>query len=119
MKSLENILKTVIKAIEDKKGTDISTIEFKNKGYIADAFVIATGNNDRQTKAIADNVEIELEKIGEKLIRHEGYQVGKWIILDYGFMLVHIFTPEEREFYDIERLWQESKKVLAPGTENV
>ena len=116
---MEKFLQIVINAIEDKKGTDISTIEFKNSGSIADAFVIATGNNDRQTKAIAENVEAEMEKAGEKVLRHDGYQLGKWVVLDYGFIMVHIFTPQEREYYDIERLWEESKKLLTPDPENV
>ncbi len=109
---MSNFIDTVINAIEEKKGTDISTIEFKDKGYIADSFIIATGNNDKQTKAIADFVEEEMEKKGEAVVRREGYQQGKWIILDYGFLMVHIFTPSEREYYDIERLWQESKRKM-------
>lgn len=116
---MNKIIQTVISAIEEKKGRDISTIEFKDKGYIADFFVIATANNDKMTKAIADFVELELEKKGEMVLRREGYQVGKWIILDYGFMLVHIFTSEEREYYDIERLWQESKKIMEKAEDNV
>ncbi len=116
---MENMFKMAIKAIEDKKGTDITTIEFKEQGSIADAFIIATGNNDRQTKAIAENVELELGKAGETVLRHEGYQLGKWIVLDYGFLMVHIFTPQEREYYDIERLWQESKKLLTPDSNHV
>lgn len=116
---MNNIIETVVSAIEEKKGTDISTIEFKDKGYIADYFIIATGNNDKMTQSIADHVEEELEKKGETVIRREGYQVGKWIILDYGFMMLHVFTPSEREFYNIERLWQESKKLLGVETEDV
>ncbi len=82
---MNKINEIVINAIEEKKGTDITTIEFKDKGYIADAFITATGNNDKQTKAIADFVEEEMEKNGETVMRREGYQLGKWIILDYGF----------------------------------
>ncbi|MDD4343884.1 MAG: ribosome silencing factor [Eubacteriales bacterium] len=116
---MNKIFETVINAIEEKKGTDISTIEFKDKGYVADAFIIASGNNDKQTKAIADFVEEEMEKKGEAVVRREGYQLGKWIILDYGFLMVHIFTPQEREYYDIERLWQESKRLMGMEKDDV
>jgi ribosome-associated protein len=119
VKLLNKINEIVINAIEEKKGTDITTIEFKDKGYVADAFIIATGNNDKQTKAIADFVEEEMEKNGETVMRREGYQLGKWIILDYGFLMVHIFTPQEREYYDIERLWQESKKLMGMEKDDV
>lgn len=119
VKLLNKTIDFVVEAIEEKKGTDISTIEFKDKGYIAEYFVIGTGNNNKMTKAIADFVEVELEKKGESVIRREGYQEGKWIILDYGYMMVHIFTPEEREYYNIERLWQESKKIMGMEKEDV
>ena len=116
----KEMISHIIAAIEDKKGTEITTISFTEKGGVADAFVISTGNTDRQTKAIADNVEDVLEeKAGIKSLRKEGYQQGKWIILDYGTIMVHVFTPQEREYYDIERLWQESHKVLGAVKENV
>lgn len=116
---MKTYIDLVTKAIEEKKGGKISIIEFKDKGFIADYFIIATGNNDRQTKAIADFVEEEMEKNGEVVIRREGYQEGRWIILDYGFLLVHIFTPTEREFYDIERLWQESVNRLGADQDDL
>lgn len=116
---MKKYIDLVTEAIEEKKGMQISTIEFEDKGFIADFFVIATGNNDRQTKAIADFVEEEMEKAGEKVVRREGYREGHWIILDYGFLLVHIFTPTEREFYDIERLWQESVEKLGANKDDL
>ncbi|WIF96188.1 ribosome silencing factor [Caminicella sporogenes] len=101
----------ISRIIDDKKGNDIKILDVKNLSSIADYFVIATGNSTRHTIALADEVEKKLNE-EEIFINHkEGYKEGKWILLDYIDVVVHIFTKEEREFYDLERIWKDAKYV--------
>jgi len=99
------------KAIDDKKGWDITILELKEVSLITDYFVIANGNSRIQTQAIADNIEEELKKAGFSSVRREGYTEGSWILLDYGFMIAHIFLKEQREFYSLERLWGDAPRI--------
>lgn len=92
-------------AIDEKKGKKISMLNLDGISVITDYFILCNGNTRVQTQAIADNVEEEMEKAGAKLVRREGYQEGKWILLDFVSIIVHIFQEEEREFYKLERLW--------------
>lgn len=100
------------KAIEDKKGWQVTILQLKDISLITDYFVLANGNSRIQTQAIADNVEEELEKNGFRPLRREGYLEGRWILLDYGFIIVHIFQEEERKFYNLERLWGDASVIL-------
>lgn len=93
------------KAIDEKKGAKISILDMEGISVITDYFVLCNGNTRVQTQAIAENVEKEMEQAGAKLVRREGYQEGKWILLDFVSIIVHIFQVEEREFYNLERLW--------------
>jgi ribosome-associated protein len=99
------------KAIADKKGWDITVLELKEVSLITDYFVIANGNSRIQTQAIADSIEEELKKAGILLARREGYTEGTWILLDYGFMIVHVFLKDQREFYSLERLWGDAPRI--------
>ncbi len=99
------------KAIDDKKGWNITILELKKVSLIADYFVLANGNSRIQTQAIADSIEEELKEAGISLIRREGYTAGTWILLDYGVIIVHIFQKEEREFYSLERLWGDAPNI--------
>lgn len=89
----------------DKKGEDFQTIDLQGKTIIADTFVIVTGRSKIQTRSIADAVKDAVEAAGFKVARTEGYGDGNWILLDAGSVIVHVFTPEMREFYNLERLW--------------
>lgn len=110
--SIEKILKEAVKAIDDKKAKDIAVLNVEGVSSVTDRFVICTGNSTTQTKAIADGIEKELkDKLGIFALRTEGYQQGHWILLDYNTVVIHIFMPEEREFYDLERLWGDTKSV--------
>lgn len=81
----------------------------------ADYFVICTGSNQRQVQAIADELRLHLKKqLGELPISVEGYDQAEWILADYGDLLVHIFSPKAREYYDLERLWRGAKTVEIP-----
>lgn len=100
----EGMLK-LLDIIEEKKATDIIAIDVADKTIIADWFVICSGSSVLQVKAICDEVCDKCPELGLNLRRKEGYNEGRWIVLDFGHILVHIFHPEEREYYNIERLW--------------
>ncbi|MDO5017851.1 MAG: ribosome silencing factor [Lagierella massiliensis] len=96
----------VVKACEDKIAKDVVAIKLKEGLAIADYFVIATGNTANQTQAISDEVEDVALKNGMNVIGVEGYSEGSWILEDLGDIIVHVFTPEAREYYNLERLWK-------------
>lgn len=98
-------------ALEDKKAEDIKVLDLIGLSNIADYFVIASGNNANQLRAMADQVEEKLLKAGFKLNHSEGYQGGTWILLDFGSLLVHLFNKEERTFYSLERVWGDAKEI--------
>lgn len=111
-----NLKNTIIEAIQDKKGSSICTI---NLASIPTApaydFVICQGKTPSQTSAIADNViEKAREGNGRKPDRVDGMRNGQWIIIDYGELMVHVFTPDSREFYNIEDLWVDGDTVSIP-----
>lgn len=105
------IAQLAAKAMDDKKAREISILELKERSLLTDYFVLANGASRTQTQAIADNVEEELEKVGIKLTRREGYPEGRWVLLDFGFIIVHIFQEEERLFYNLERLWGDAPRL--------
>ncbi len=100
----ERVLK-LLEVLDNKKASDIIAIDVADKTIVADWFVIASGASVLQVKAICDEVLDKYEEIGLYLRRKEGYTEGRWIVLDFGYVLLHIFYPEEREYYNIERLW--------------
>lgn len=98
-------LDIVLKACEDKLGKDINTIKISEKSTIGDYFVVVTGGSKVQTKAIADEVEEKVEEAGYDVLGKEGLRDGGWILLDLGDIIVHVFTEDQREFYNLEKLW--------------
>ena len=107
----KELTKLAVKALEDKKGEDIRVIDIHGVSVLADYFVIADGSNASQVKAMADNVEEELGKAGHECRQIEGYQTAGWILMDYGDLIVHIFSRDDRLFYDLERIWRDGKVV--------
>ena len=100
------------KALDEKKGKEISAIEITDLTTIADYFVIASGTSNTQINALCGAVEKALnEQAGEDPLRREGYRDGTWVLLDYGSIVIHIFSQEAREFYSLERLWNDGKPV--------
>lgn len=89
----------------DKKAEDILEIDVAGRTIIADTFVIATGRSKIQTRSIADGVVEKVKESGAKVSRVEGYADGNWILIDLGPIVMHVFTPEQRAFYNLERLW--------------
>jgi ribosome-associated protein len=104
----------------EKKAENVMAIEVAELLVVTDFFVIATGRTDIQVRAIADEVEHGLlERGGIKPIGREGIAEGKWVLLDYGDLVIHVFQPEEREFYRLEKLWGDAPKLaLAPEIAN-
>ena len=96
-------------ALEDKTGQDIKIIDIRQVTVIADYFLIADGANPNQVQAMVDNVEEVLGKAGYPCKQIEGYGSGGWVLMDYGDIIVHVFSREDRLFYDLERIWRDGK----------
>jgi ribosome-associated protein len=94
-------------AASDKQARDILIIDVSDQLIITDCFVIASATNDRQVRAVVDSVEERLRSVGAKPIRREGEREGRWVLLDYADIVVHIQLTEEREYYQLERLWKD------------
>lgn len=105
MEETKNRLDIIIKACEEKKATDIKVMNVSEKTSIAEYFVIASGNSSSQTMSIADEIERKMAEINATEYLKEGYQSGRWILLDYSNIIVHVFHKEEREIYNLEKLW--------------
>ncbi|SET44367.1 ribosome silencing factor [[Clostridium] aminophilum] len=104
-------VKIAVDALEDKKANDIRIIDIHEISVIADYFIICDGASASQVHALADNLEEKLAKAGKGVHKTEGYGQGTWILEDYGDIIVHIFQTEEREFYDLERMWMDGKMI--------
>ncbi len=97
----------------DKKGESYEEIDVAGRTILGDTFVLVTGRSKIQTRAIADAIAEKVKESGNRVARTEGYSDGGWILLDLGSIVVHVFTPDEREFYNLERLW-----TLTPSTKD-
>jgi ribosome-associated protein len=111
MIDLQKKLDIITKACEDKKGIDLKVLNITKLTPIADYFVIVSGNSSTQVMSIADEVEDKMLQAGSEEIIKEGYQSGRWILLDFNDIIVHVFHKEEREFYDLERLWSKEEEI--------
>ena len=111
---LDDRLLGALHAASEKKAFDVVVLDLREIASFTDFFVIASGANERQVQAIADEVYETLKKSGTIAARVEGYKTAEWILLDYGDFLVHVFEQKARTFYDLERLWRESKRVEVP-----
>ena len=100
------------KALDDKKGKEIRVLEIEKLTSIADYFVICSGSSNTQINALCDSVEKAMkEQANEMPMRREGHRDGTWVLLDYGCVIVHVFSEEARNFYSLERLWCDGKLV--------
>ncbi|MDO9592866.1 MAG: ribosome silencing factor [Erysipelotrichaceae bacterium] len=111
MESLKSLTEKIGCLIDEKLGEDIVILDLRGISSIADYFVIATGNSDRQVVAIANHIDDELAKLGIFSKFKEGIRTGRWVVLDYRDILVHIFHKDERYYYNLERLWSDAKKL--------
>lgn len=113
---LSSVETAIINAIQDRKGTKISYIDFKGlETSPARSFIVCQGNSTSQVSAIADNIREDLrEKLGVKPYNYDGYRNSQWIVIDYGDVMAHVFLPDVREFYNIEDLWSDAKITEIP-----
>ena len=95
----------------DKQARDVAILDVHGLLVITDYFVLATGTSDRQVRSVVDAVEIALRTRGRRPVRREGETENRWVLLDYADFVVHVFAPEERDFYDLERLWGDAPRV--------
>lgn len=119
MNNSKEMTTLAIKALEDKKGNDIRVIDIQDVSIIADYFIIASGSNRNQIQTMADNVEEVLGRAGYEPRQLEGYGTATWILMDYNDIIVHIFSEEDRLFYDLERIWRDGKNVDIDEFKNV
>ena len=110
-KNAKEMVKTAVAALQDKKGEDIRVIDISGVTVIADYFIIASGSNPNQVQALVDNVEEQMYKAGYDDPRVEGYNTASWVLLDYNDVIVHVFSQDDRLFYDLERIWRDGKEM--------
>ena len=117
MTKTKQLVEVITEGIQEKKGHDIVIVDMQGiDGAICNYFVICSGNSPTQVEAIMDSVEEQArEKAGEKTIRVVGEQHAQWIAMDYVDVMVHIFLPETREFYNIEKLWEDADVTVVPN----
>ena len=101
----------VTKALDAKKGMDIKLLKIDSVSSLADYFLICTGTSNTHVKTLCDYAEYTLEQLGEPMLGREGHRGSAWELLDYGAIVVHVFTEEARKFYALERLWADAETV--------
>ena len=107
----QKIAYEVTKALDAKKGMDIKLLKIDRVSSLADYFLICTGTSNTHVKTLCDYAEYTLEELGEKMLGREGHRGNTWELLDYGTIVIHVFTDEARKFYDLERLWADAEVV--------
>lgn len=113
----DKLVQMIADAALEEQALDLVILNVNEKTIIADYFVICSGRNPIQIHSIAENVEHKLNEQGIKLLRREGYQEGRWVVLDYGSTILHIFRQEERDYYKLENLWADARKVAVEKQE--
>ena len=107
----KEIAVAVTKALDEKKGMDIKLLKIDRVSSLADYFLICTGTSNTHVKTLCDYAEYTLEQLGETMLGREGHRGNSWELLDYGTIVIHVFTTEAREFYALERLWADAENV--------
>ncbi len=109
---LDENVKLALHCAAEKKGINISVLDLRDITSFAEFFIITSGTNQRQVQAICDEINEQLKKqLSQKPVRIEGYTTAEWVLMDYGDFIVHIFDQKARQFYDLERLWRDARKV--------
>jgi len=109
---LDENIKLALACASEKKAVNTVALDLREIASFTEFFVITSGTNQRQVQAIADEIQEQLKKqLNSRPIRIEGYNTAEWILLDYGDFIAHVFDQKSREFYDLERLWRDSKRV--------
>ena len=107
----KEIAYSVTKALDEKKGMDIKLLKIDKVSSLADYFLICTGTSNTHVRTLCDYAEYTLDQLGESMLSREGHRGNSWELLDYGTIVVHVFTEEAREFYSLERLWADAETV--------
>ena len=115
MLSAKEVALAVTKALDEKKGLNIKLLKIDKVSSLADYFLICTGTSNTHVKTLCDYAEYTLEQLGEPMLGREGHRGNTWELLDYGSLVVHVFTEEAREFYSLERLWADAEQVDLQG----
>jgi ribosome-associated protein len=110
-----NLLATTVKAADDKRAEDIVVLNMNGVSLIADYFLICHGNSDRQVQAIAREIKEKAEEMGFHVNRMEGFDEGKWVLIDLGDIVAHVFHRDDRSYYNLERLWGDAPTVDIQG----
>lgn len=110
------LVRTAAEAASDKLGEDIVAFDVSDQLIITDAFLLCSARNDRQVRAIVDEIEDRLRELGVKPVRREGEREGRWVLLDYADVVIHVQHEEERQFYALERLWRDCPLVDLPAS---
>ena len=115
MLSAKEVAYAVTKALDAKKGMDIKLLKIDKVSSLADYFLICTGTSNTHVKTLSDTAEFALTQLGEPMLGREGHRGNTWELLDFGSIVVHIFTPDAREFYSLDRLWGDAEVVDLSG----
>ena len=111
MLTAKQVAYEVTKALDDKKGIDIRLLKIDKVSSLAEYFLICTGTSNTHVRTLCDHAEYTLEQLGEPMLGREGHRGNTWELLDFGSIVVHVFTEEAREFYCLERLWADAENV--------
>ena len=111
MHTAKEVALAVTKALDDKNGQNIKLLKIDRVSSLADYFLICTGTSNTHVKTLCDYAEYTLEQLGEPMLGREGHRGNSWELLDFGSIVVHVFTEEARKFYDLERLWADAEQV--------
>ena len=111
MLSANEVALEVTKALDSKKGLDVKLLKIDKVSSLADYFLICTGTSNTHVKTLCDYAEYTMEQLGEPILGREGHRGNSWELLDFGSVVVHVFTEEARKFYDLERLWADAEVV--------
>ena len=111
MLTAKEVAYEVTKALDEKKGRNIKLLRINDVSSLADYFLLCTGTSNTHVKTLCDFAEVTLEQLGEPMLGREGHRGNSWELLDYGSLVVHVFTEEAREFYNLERIWADAENV--------
>ena len=114
MRTAKEVALAAAQALDAKKGIDLRLLEITDLSVLADYFLICTGSSNTHVKTLCDAAEAALDALDEPVLRREGHRSGTWVLLDFGCLVVHVFTNETRKFYDLERLWNDAVPVALP-----
>ena len=107
-------LQGVIRAAQDKKAIDLVVLDLRGIASFTDTFFLCSGTSTPQIQAICDEIELRLKEIGQRPTHIEGYQQAEWVLMDYSDLIVHIFSPKTRAYYNLERLWRDAPRYELP-----